>query len=112
MPVPERPQLRPHLAAAPEDRAGRHFLIWDQLRLSDAQVRVSALEFAWVGLFDGEHTLRDIQAEAMRQAGGQLIPLDVFHRLAELFEETLFLDGPRFREKADAPVRPPACIGS
>jgi len=31
----ERPQLRPYLAAGPEDHERSHYLIWDQLRLSD-----------------------------------------------------------------------------
>ncbi len=112
MSVPERPQLRPHLAAAPEDRTGRRLVIWDQLRLSDCTLRLSALELSWVQLFDGTRTLREVQAEAMRQVGGQLIPLEIFGRLAEALEEALFLDSPRFREKADGSIRPPACLGS
>jgi AmmeMemoRadiSam system protein B len=112
MTLPERPQLRPHLAAAPEDRQGRHFVIWDQLRLSENTVRLTALELEWVQLFDGTRTLRDVQAEAMRLVGGQLIPLDVFGRLVTALDGALFLDGPRFREQADAPIRPPACLAS
>lgn len=112
MPVPERPQLRPHLAASPEDRSGQRFVLFDQLRLSNGVVRLGLLELAWVQLFDGKRTLREIQAEAMREVGGQLIPLEVFDRLASVLDEALFLDSPRFRERVDAPVRPPSCLGS
>jgi hypothetical protein len=112
MSLPERPQLRPHLAAAPEDRTGRQLVLWDQLRLSDGPIRLTALELAWVQLFDGTRTLRDVQAEAIRQVGGQLIPLEVFGRLATALDEALFLDSPRFRAKVDAPIRPPSCLGS
>jgi AmmeMemoRadiSam system protein B len=108
----DRPQLRPHLTAAPADRSGRHFVIFDQLRLSDAALRVSPLELEWVQLFNGQRTLREIQAEAMRSVGGQLVPLEIFTRLALALEEALFLEGPRFRDKADHPIRPPACIGA
>jgi AmmeMemoRadiSam system protein B len=115
MSVPERPQLRPSLAAAPEDREGRHFVIWDQLRLVDGALRVTAYELEWLQRFDGRHTLRDVQAEAMRQLGGQLVPLDVFNRLAARLDEALLLDGPRYRARLEAlradPVRPPSCVG-
>ena len=74
----ERPQLRPYLTAAPEDEAGRRLVIFDQLRLSDAVVRVSPLELECVNLFDGQRSLREIQAEAVRAAGGQLLPLEMF----------------------------------
>jgi AmmeMemoRadiSam system protein B len=112
MPLPERPQLRLHLAAAPEDRAGRHYVLWDQLRLSSETLRLTAVELDWVQLFDGQHTLRDVQAVAMRQLGGELVPIDVFGQLATRMDEALFLDTPRFRERADAPIRPPCCLGT
>jgi AmmeMemoRadiSam system protein B len=112
MSLPERPQLRPHLAAAPEDRTGRQLVIWDQLRLSDCTIRLTALELKWMQLLDGTRTLREVQSEAMRQVGGRLIPLEIFGRLASALDEALFLDSPRFRDKANAPIRPPSCLGS
>jgi AmmeMemoRadiSam system protein B len=69
------------------------------------------LEFACLQLFDGRRTLRDVQAEAMRQAGGQLLPLERVNALVRRMEEALFLDGPRFRERLSAPIREPSCIG-
>jgi AmmeMemoRadiSam system protein B len=108
----DRPRLRAHLGAAPEDGSGSTFLIHDLLRLSDALLRVSPLELEWVQLFDGRRTLRDIQAEAMRMLDGRLLPLELFAGLAEQLDRALFLDTPRFREAAAAPVRRPVCLGA
>jgi AmmeMemoRadiSam system protein B len=111
MPVMERPQLRPYLAAEPEDKLGRRFVVYDRLRLSERAVRVTVVELEWLQLFDGKRSLRDVQAEVMRQLGGQLVPLEILQRLAERLDDALFLDGPRFRAVADDPVRRPSCIG-
>jgi AmmeMemoRadiSam system protein B len=115
MPGLERPRLRPHLSAELDGREGS-FVLEDPLELAGRRVRVSALEMTWLRLFDGQHTLRDIQAEAMRRIGGHLIPLDVFTRLFEKLDDALFLDSPRFQERYQAevlrPVRPPACAAS
>jgi AmmeMemoRadiSam system protein B len=112
MPIPDSPQLRPFLAAAPEDRAGTQYVIWDQARLSDLTLRVSVFELTLVQMFDGQHTLRDIQVEAMRLASGRLIPLEAIKRLAGQLDQCLFLDGKRFRDLVSGPVRPPSCIGA
>jgi AmmeMemoRadiSam system protein B len=111
MPVPERPQLRPHLGAAPEDHNELHFVVWDQLRLSDSVLRLSAVELGWLQMFDGERTLRDVQTAAMREIGGQMIPLQILERLLEHLEEALFLDTPRFRQRVDGPIRQASCVG-
>jgi AmmeMemoRadiSam system protein B len=63
-------------------------------------------------MFNGRNTLRDIQAETMRQLGGVLLPLEFFVSLAERLDAALFLDGPRFQECASSPIREPACIGT
>src|SRR5205085_2206809 len=65
----------------------------------------------WVQMFDGQQTLRDVQAEAMRQAGGALLPIDVLRGLVERLDAARFLDSPRFRALFDDPVREPSCIG-
>jgi AmmeMemoRadiSam system protein B len=99
------------LTAEAEDRFGRRFVVYDRLRLSERAVRITGVELEWLKLFDGKRTLRDIQAEVMRQLGGELVPLEMLQRLAERFDDALFLDGPRFRAAADDPIRRPACIG-
>jgi AmmeMemoRadiSam system protein B len=55
--------------------------------------------------------LREIQLEAIRQAGGQLLPLDVFAALIQKLDDALLLDSPRFRQVAQSPIREPRCIG-
>jgi MEMO1 family protein len=112
MPVSDRPQLRRYLGASPEGEQGRSFIVHDLLRLSPSLLRLNALELQWVQLFDGQRTLREIQTEAIRQVDGQLVPLELFTRLASALDEALFLEGPRYRARVDDPIRPPSCIGA
>jgi AmmeMemoRadiSam system protein B len=107
----ERPQLRPHLAAAPEGPGG--FVIWDQLRLAERRVRVTKLEMTLLRLLDGRRTLPDIHRQAQQHFDGQTPPLEAFTRLIQELDDALFLDGPRFRarlqEQTREPIRPAAC---
>ena len=104
--------MRPYLAASPEDPNRRRFIVHDLLRLNGAMLRLTALELQWVQLFDGARTLREVQTEAIRQVGGQIVPLEVFARLASDLDEALFLEGPRYRACIDDPIRRPSCIGA
>ena len=112
MAAEDRPQLRSHLAATPEDQSRRRFVVHDLLRLTRAMLPLGVLELRWLQLFDGSRTVREIQAEAMRQLDGQLIPLEVFTRLASSLDQAMFLEGPRFRARVDDPIRQPACVGA
>jgi AmmeMemoRadiSam system protein B len=112
MPVPERPQLRPYLAAAEDDDDPRYVYVWDRLRVAPEPQRLTRLEFLWLQLLDGERTLRDVQAEAMSRLDHRLLPIDALTAFVERMDEALFLDGPGFRERVDGPVRPPACVGA
>lgn len=107
----ERPRLRPHLAVTADRSDPRYVLIWDQLGLGDGPRRFTLQEYTWVQLFDGKRTLRDVQAEAIRRANGAPVPLERFAHLAERMEASLFLDGPRFRERLADPIRQPSCLG-
>ena len=89
----------------------RHAVLWDQLRLSNSTLRLARFEVDWLELLDGGRTVREVQVEAMRRNGGQLVPLEAFARLVDVLDEALFLEGPRFRQRIDNPVRQPACIG-
>src|SRR5687767_14257574 len=111
MPLPERPCIRPGLSAAPEDRDGSRYVVCDQLRLSDAEIPVSYAELEILKLFDGGRTLRDIQIEVMRWTGGQHVPMRVFENLVQQLDDALFLDGPRWQQRAGHNVRLPSCIG-
>ncbi|MBV9124865.1 MAG: AmmeMemoRadiSam system protein B [Planctomycetes bacterium] len=111
MPSPECPRLRPFLAAAQDGKNPWYMVIWDRLGLGGRPVRVTLQEFSWVQLFDGRRNLRDIQTEAMRQVGGQSVPLELFQALVRKLEESFFLDGPRFQAFLDDPIRAPTCLG-
>jgi AmmeMemoRadiSam system protein B len=75
-------------------------------------VRLSVREFTWLQWLDGTNTLRDVQAVAMHQAGGELLPIEPLAALVEKLDSALFLDGPRFEALLTAPVREPVCLGS
>jgi hypothetical protein len=107
----ERPRLRSGLAAAVDDNDPRFVFIWDQLRITNEPQRLSLPEFMWIQLFDGQRTLRDVQAEAMRQLKGELISLNCFQALVQRLDRALFLDSPSFKERLSHPVREPSCIG-
>jgi AmmeMemoRadiSam system protein B len=107
----ERPQLRPFLDLARDEGDPRYVFLFDRLKLSPVSCRLPAGVLTWLPLLDGKHTLCDIQSAAVRQAGGQLVPVQVFSDLVERLDEALFLEGPRFRERLAGPVREPSCIG-
>jgi AmmeMemoRadiSam system protein B len=94
-----------------DQRDPHYFILWDKLGLAEQPIRVRADEFVWLQQFNGRRSLRDIQADAMMELGGQLIALDLFTALVNKLEEGMFLDGPRFRAKLAEPIRQPACIG-
>src|SRR5438132_8277009 len=108
----ECPRLRPGLAAVPDRHNPQFIFLWDQLGLGRQPQRLNALEFSSVQMFNGRNSLRDIQAETMRQLGGVLLPLEFFVSLMERLDAALFLDGPRFQERLSSPIREPACIGT
>jgi AmmeMemoRadiSam system protein B len=107
----ERPCLRPGLAAARDAHNPQYVVLWDRFGFTAERRRVTVQEFDWLQMFDGRRTLRDVQAEAMREGGSTLLPLDLFTALAQTLDEALFLDSPRFRERLAGPVREPSCIG-
>ncbi len=111
MSILERPRLRPGLAVAPDTTQPRCVYLWDRLHLSDCRQRLTRQELDWVQMFDGEHTLRDIHAQAIREADGAPLPLEKFTALVERLDEALFLDSPRFHTRFAGPVREPSCIG-
>jgi AmmeMemoRadiSam system protein B len=107
----DRPRLRPHLAAAQDRRDARFVYLWDKLGLSEQPQRFTHCEFTWLQLFDGQRTLRDVQLEAMRLAGGEIVSLDAITSLQERLDAALFLEGPRFHEKCRHSVRAPRHVG-
>jgi AmmeMemoRadiSam system protein B len=111
MPIPERPRLHPYVRWEKDWTDPRYLVLWNRSGPGNGPLRVSAEVYGWLQLLDGRRTLRDVQAEAVRQAGGELLPLGVFTELVEKLDEAMLLDGPRFRELLASPVREPSCIG-
>jgi AmmeMemoRadiSam system protein B len=111
MPASERPQPRPYLLPVHDLDDPYHVYLVDQLGLLDEPVRLPRREFLWLTLCDGKRTLRDVQAEIVHRARGEIVPLDTLTRLVSRLEMAGILDGPAFRKLADNPVREPRCIG-
>jgi AmmeMemoRadiSam system protein B len=104
------PKLRPGLTAA-RDGDPRFVYLIDQLRIVGHPLRVTRTEFSWLKLFNGRRSLRDVQAEAMLQSGGLLIPLAPIEELVRRLDVALFLDNDRFTDYLTGPDREPACLG-
>jgi MEMO1 family protein len=111
MPIPERPQLHPYVRWEQDWNDPRYLLLWNRSGLGAGPLRVSADVYLWLQMFDGRRTLREIQAEAVRRAGGELLPIELFTSLVEKLEQAMLLDGPQFRDLLASPVREPSCIG-
>jgi AmmeMemoRadiSam system protein B len=107
----ERPRLRPYLDPTPDESDPSFVVLEDQLRLGGASLRLNRDEYRCVRLFDGNRTLREVQAETTARAGGPPLPLELVARLARALDDRLFLDGPRYRQRLDGPVREPSCLG-
>jgi MEMO1 family protein len=106
----DRPRLRHDLATTRDPSDSRYVYLWDQLRLSDFQVRLTLLELDCLGLLDGTRTVQEVHG-AVAQAGGPMMPLERFVSLVRRFDEALFLDGPKYRDRLASPIREPSCIG-
>jgi AmmeMemoRadiSam system protein B len=89
-----------------------YICLFDRLFLSDKQARLTKLELDWLRLCDGSRSLCDIQTEVGRNLNGQTPPLAVFENLLTQLEAAAFLDGPRYRQLLDGPIREPSCIGA
>ncbi len=99
----EHPNSRPKLRSIeplPVEHEGRTLIgLRDPTGLSDALVAVSPETFPILLLFDGEHTLRDVQADFMRQRG-QLLYTDQLERLVQTLDQAGFLENQRFEALA------------
>jgi AmmeMemoRadiSam system protein B len=83
-----------------------HTYLEDLLGLCDAPQRLTPQEATWLDLLDGERTLAEIHRAAARAAGWSAPPVEALARWVERLDLGLLLDTPRFRQVADAPVRP------
>src|SRR5438067_9977618 len=109
------PRLRP-LEAFPVQHEGRRVLaLRDPAGYTDAIVLLPRVLLEIVSLFDGEHSIADIQAAIMRQHG-ELVPRERITEIADALDEQGFLDSSHFAERRaaidraflEAPTRPAA----
>jgi AmmeMemoRadiSam system protein B len=116
MPAPDRPRLRPTITGHVDPQDGNFIWLYDSARISRQTMRLRRDAIPLLELFNGQHTILDMQIALMRAAGGQMFPSSILTTLAETLDQGLFLEGPRLQERYDAflrsPVREPACIGS
>jgi len=114
----DRPKLRP-LDVVPVEKEGQVFVrLHDPSRLSDKVALVPQEMLHLLVLFDGEHSIVDIQAALMRRFG-QLVPSQQIQEIIGQLDEVLFLESDRFREHVRrlveefrrSPVRPSSSAG-
>jgi len=112
------PRLRA-VESFPVEHEGRSCIaLRDPAGYTDAIVLLHGPLLEIVSLFDGEHTVADIQAAVMRRHG-QLVERRQIEEIAEALDEQGFLDSPRFADRRAAiddsflasPVRPAAHAG-
>lgn len=107
----QRPQVRPGLAAQPDNESPGRFILWDRLRLTQTFLSLSRVELEMATRMNGRHSPRDLQLAAMQAAGGLIVPSEAVDKLIQIMDEALFLDGPTFNDFLTSPVREPTCIG-
>ncbi len=111
----DRPRLRGSITPQIDPEDDRFFYLADRSRISPYLVRMPREAAGLLALFDGESSLRDIQALLMRELEGEPVSIDLLEQLAGKLDAALMLDSPRFEQrKAELlrePIREPACIG-
>jgi len=113
------PKLRP-VEAIPVQHQGRPVLLLrDPEGITQAVALVPYSLAPILQLFDGKHSIRDIQTELARRTG-EIVFTDLIRGLAEQLDQHLLLDNDRFREHYQrlvedfraAPVRAAAHAGT
>lgn len=107
----DRPCLRRYLAISEDPQHPGRLILWDPRHISTTPLRVTRQEFLCLQLFTGQHDLRDVQALAIAESGGMLIPIEALLGLVRRLDEALLLDGPAYHSFLSEPVRAPSCIG-
>jgi AmmeMemoRadiSam system protein B len=118
MSQPDAPRLRPVEAVPVEHEGGRYVALRDPAGYTPSVVMLPPPLLEVVALFDGEHSIVDIQAELMRRHG-ELVTREHLEKLLTALDEHGFLDSPAFAERRaaidrvflDAPRRPAAHAG-
>ena len=91
------PKLR-DINAFPVQSSGQTLLcLQDPQNITEKALFVPPALYFIVSLFDGQHSILDIQAEYMRRFG-ELLYTDKLQEVINQLDENLFLDGERFQE--------------
>jgi len=113
------PKLR-NVEVFPVQMEGRKLICFrDPQRIAENMVFLPQGALFFVSLFDGNHSIRDIQVEYMRRFG-ELIYSDQIVEIAEYLDQNYLLENERFREyrrkiEADflrSPIRKPILAGN
>ena len=95
----DAPCLR-RVEAFPVEHEGRSCVaLRDPAGYTDAIVLLPGPLLEIVSLFDGEHTVAEIQAAVMRRHGGPLIERQRIEEIAEALDRQGFLESPGFAER-------------
>jgi AmmeMemoRadiSam system protein B len=114
----DTPRLRPVEAFPTEHEGQRYVVLRDPAGYSAATVMVPLPVIEVVALFDGQHSLLDIQAELTRRHG-EIVPRSQLENLVEALDSHGFLDSEKFAQRRAAidgaflaaPVRPASHAG-
>ena len=91
------PKLR-NVEVFPVQMEGRKLICFrDPQRIAENMVFLPQGALFFVSLFDGNHSIRDIQVEYMRRFG-ELIYSDQIVEIAEYLDQNYLLENERFRE--------------
>jgi MEMO1 family protein len=113
MPQNENPKLRNGLEALSIEHSGKNMiLLRDRIGYAKEQLVFSPPAISIIAKMNGINSLRDIQAEFMRETG-QLVYMEELNSLIQTLDDHLFLDNEKFRKFAaqeiasflDSPVR-------
>ena len=114
----DRPRLRAVEAFAVEHEGQRFIALRDPAGYTASAVMLPAGIVEIVALFDGSHSLVDIQAEIMRRYG-EIVPRAQLEELVGSLDAHGFMESPRFAERRAtidqefiaSPVRPASHAG-
>ena len=94
------PKLRNSLEAHPIEHSGeKMFLVRDRIGYTTDNLIFSPAAIHILANMNGSNSLRDLQADFMRETG-HLIQMEELQDLVKTLDEHLFLDNDRFRSRA------------
>jgi AmmeMemoRadiSam system protein B len=94
--IPEHPRLRPLDAFPAKVTDETRICVRDPLGFTSRVLLVPYPLFFLMTLMDGEHSIRDIQAEFARKFG-QIVFTEKLHEVVRMLDESLLLEGERFQ---------------